>query len=103
MYRIIDERASGKTSRLMLIAKENGATFVCSNPRAMEAKARAYGILGIEFMSYSDAIDHMRNPDSRHTAEHRRSAIVIDEMENFVKYALGMNGSLIGYTISNED
>lgn len=103
MYRIIDGRGSGKTSRLMLLAKENGATFVCSNPRAMEAKAHAYGIVGIDFMSYTDAIDHMRHPDSRHTSENRRPAMVVDEIEAFVKCALGMNGPLIGYTLSNED
>ena len=39
MIRIIDERGSGKTSRLMLLAKENNATFVCSNPSAMKVKA----------------------------------------------------------------
>lgn len=103
MYRIIDGRGSGKTSRLMLLAKENGATLVCSNPRAMEAKAHAYGIVGIDFMSYADAIDHMRHPDSRYTAENRRSAMVVDEIEDFVQCALGMNGPLIGYTLSNED
>jgi len=103
MYRIIDGRGSGKTSRLMLLAKENGATLVCSNPRAMEAKAHAYGIVGIDFMSYADAIDHMRHPDSRYTAENRRPAMVVDEIEDFVQCALGMNGPLIGYTLSNED
>ena len=35
MYRIIDTRASGKTSRLMLLAKENNGVFVCANPYAM--------------------------------------------------------------------
>ena len=39
MYRIIDNKASGKTRKLMEIAKENKAVFVCSNPRAMEAIA----------------------------------------------------------------
>ena len=103
MYRIIDGRGSGKTSRLMLLAKENGATIVCGNPRTMEAKAHAYGIVGIDFMSYADAIDHMRHPDSKHTAENRRPAIVVDELESFVHCALGMNGPLIGSTLSNED
>ena len=32
MYRIIENRGTGKTSRLMLLAKENNAIFVCSNP-----------------------------------------------------------------------
>jgi len=39
MIRIIDEQGSGKTSRLMLVAKEQDAIFVCSNPKAMEYKA----------------------------------------------------------------
>lgn len=103
MYRIIDGRGSGKTGRLMLLAKENEATLVCGNPRAMEIKAHAYGIVGIDFMSYADAIDHMRAFDSRHTNENRKCAIVVDELESFVQYALGMNGPLIGYTLSNED
>lgn len=103
MYRIIDSRGSGKTSRLMLLAKENNAALVCSNPRAMEAKAHAYGIVGIDFMSYEDAIDHMRHPDSKYTSENRQHLIVVDEIENFIQCALGMNSRLIGYTLSNED
>ena len=103
MYRIIDNKASGKTHQLMNIAKETNSVFVCNNPRAMEAKAHAYGIVGIEFMSYADAIDHMRYPDGRYTAENRRPAMVVDELEAFVQCALGMNGPLIGYTLSNED
>ena len=39
MYRIIEGRGTGKTSRLMLLAKENDAIFVCSNPDAMKYKA----------------------------------------------------------------
>ena len=50
MYRIIDDRGTGKTSRLMLIAKENNAVFVCANVNAMEYKAKAYGIEGIKFI-----------------------------------------------------
>ena len=58
MYRIIDERGSGKTSRLMLLAKETGGVIVCSNPKGMAEKARAYGIQGIEFISYYDFAGH---------------------------------------------
>jgi hypothetical protein len=35
MIRIIDGRGTGKTSRLMLLAKEHNALFVCDNPDAM--------------------------------------------------------------------
>ena len=40
MFRIIDKSGTGKTGRLMLLAKENEADFVCSNPRAMNYKAK---------------------------------------------------------------
>ena len=53
MYRIIDGRSSGKTGRLMLLAKEKNAAIACSNPSAMRQKAYAYGITGIDFISYS--------------------------------------------------
>ena len=90
MIRIIDDRNTGKTSQLMLWAKEYDATFVCSNPKAMEYKAQKYGIEGIEFISYekfSTILNHEKN-------------YVIDEMENFIKSAFG--NSLIGYSISKE-
>jgi len=90
MIRIIDDRSTGKTSQLMLWAKEYNATFVCSNPKAMEYKAQKYGIEGIEFISYekfSTILNHEKN-------------YVIDEMENFIKSAFG--NSLIGYSISKE-
>ena len=90
MIRIIDDRSTGKTSQLMLWAKEYDATFVCSNPKAMEYKAQKYGIDGIEFISYekfSTVLNHEKN-------------YVIDELENFIKSAFG--NSLIGYSISKE-
>ena len=75
MYRIIDDRSTGKTSRLMLLAKENNAIFVCSNPEAMEWKAKQYGIDGIRFISYSQFVRDY-DPDIK--------CYVIDELEGFV-------------------
>ena len=57
----IGGRGSGKTKQLMLAAKENNAIFVCSNPAAMAEKARAYGIVGLNFMSYADAVGETRD------------------------------------------
>ena len=93
MYRIIDSRGSGKTSRLMLIAKENNAKFACSNPHVMEAKAHAYGIIGLEFISYGDLLKLGSKNDT----------VVIDEMESFVRYVITNTGNLIGYSLSNQD
>lgn len=91
MYRIIDTRASGKTSRLMLLAKETGAKIACANPSAMRQKAYAYGITGIEFISYKDLFEN----------GYEDYNVMIDEMEVFV--SLFINGKLTGYTLSNED
>ena len=54
MYRIIDKRCSGKTSRLLLLAKENNGIVVCRNPERMREKAYGYGLTGIDFVSYED-------------------------------------------------
>ena len=94
MYRIIDSKASGKTRQLMEIAKENKAIFVCSNPRAMEAKAHAYGIVGIEFIDYFTFLDDKGKEPANY---------VIDEIEMLLHYMFGMNRNLTGYTLTNGD
>ena len=95
MYRIIDDRSTGKTSRLMLIAKENNAIFVCSNPDAMRYKAKAYGIDGIEFISYGTFLQDYK--------EYQNTKYVIDELEYFLKTVFFYStNELIGYTLSIE-
>ena len=74
MYRIIDSRGSGKTSRLMLLAKETNSAIACMNPSAMKTKAYAYGITGIDFISYSQLFN----------GEYEGN-VMIDEMEEFIK------------------
>lgn len=94
MYRIIDNKASGKTRKLMEIAKENKAVFVCSNPRAMEAKAHAYGIVGVEFIDYFTFLDDKGKEPANY---------VVDEIEMLLHYMFGMNRNLTGYTLTNGD
>ena len=91
MYQIIDGRGTGKTSRLMLIAKETGATIVCRHPRAMQQKAYAYGITGVDFISYQDVFLQDLN----------KKKVLFDEIELFVQYCT--NGKLIGYSLSLEE
>ena len=91
MYRIIDSRGSGKTSRLMLLAKETNSIIACVNPYAMREKAHEYGITGLTFISYEELL----------TQSWTDYNIMIDEIELFVKYQL--SGILKGYTLSNED
>ena len=91
MYRIINNRGTGKTSNLMLLAKENNAIIACANPHAMEQKALAYGISGLEFISYTDLLKN----------DYYGSNIMIDEIEVFTQFHL--SGKIIGYTLTNED
>ena len=94
MYRIIDSRSSGKTSRLMLLAKENNSVIACSNPYAMREKALGYGITGLTIVSYEDIL----NKDNDYL---RGRTVMIDEIESFVQHQLFTK--LTGYTLSNED
>ena len=94
MYRIIDDRATGKTGRLMLLAKENNAIFVCKDPIHMRERAYDYGITGLDFMSYSDFNYEIQC--------HKKfnKPVLIDELDMYLKY---IEEKIIGYTISNED
>ena len=91
MFRIIDNRSSGKTSRLMLLAKETNSAIACSNPSAMRQKAYSYGITGIDFISYSDLF----------TGGWTEENVLIDELEEFVKQYIDAN--ITGYSLTNED
>lgn len=93
MYRIIDGRATGKTCRLMCLAKDTGATIACMNPENMKQKALNYGFVGINFISYKDLLACGRRFDK----------VLIDEIELFIQYAIGVNGKLIGYSLTNEE
>jgi hypothetical protein len=89
MFQIIDKRGNGKTSRLMLLAKENNGILVCSSPEAMRVKADAYGFHDLEIISNSE---YIKNIKSFH------KPIFIDELENFVKI-LSYN-QLAGYSLT---
>lgn len=91
MYRIIDNRGSGKTSRLLLLAKENNGIVVCANPTLMREKAYNYGIVGVEFLSY----EQYAYTDNYDTSK----PIFIDELELFLKK---FDYNINGYTISKE-
>lgn len=91
MYKIIDERSSGKTSRLMLLAKENNGIIVCRAPQAMQEKAYGYGITGIDFISYEKYL---------YTNDYDLSKpIYIDEIEQFLQI---IDDAIEGYTLSLE-
>ena len=94
MTQIVGNRSSGKTYKLMLYAKENNGTIICSNSNAMREKAKAYGLTGINFMSY---YDFLQSPTED------LGAYYIDELELFARYMTNdMRGNFTGYTLSLE-
>lgn len=89
MYTIIGARGTGKTYKLLMMAKENGATVICSNPNALREKAYAYGITGVNFASYMD-----------YATNKVEGKVAIDDLEHYAKTC---DSNLIGYTFSIED
>jgi hypothetical protein len=94
MIRIVDGRGTGKTSRLLLLAKEYGGVVICSNPHAMKVKAESYGLTNIPCYSYdeywSSSTDLMYNQDI---------PIFVDEIDEFLKH---WDANIQGYTASIE-
>ena len=91
MIQIIDTRASGKTSRLLLLAQETHGILVCADPRVIKERADLLGLTNIKnIISYHDFI--------KHNYEYN-TPIFIDELELFVK-SLGNN--FMGYSLSIE-
>ena len=87
MIRIIEEKNSGKTRKLMEACADNYGVFVCANPYAAREKAHAYGIVGIrDFISYEQFMSDI----------YAYTNYFIDELENMFKNRVG------GYTISLE-
>ena len=91
MKQIFDDRASGKTSRLILLAKEAGGIVVCRHPAAMKEKAIGYGITGVDFVSYQDYLDFIVSNEK---------PVFIDELSCFWKY---FDPNFIGYSETKEE
>ena len=96
MYRIADTRGTGKTSRLLLLAKENNGVVVCMHPRTMQEKAYQYGLTGIDYISYAEYIEFLGGYDNKICA---RRKIFIDELELFLTK---FSQYIAGYTVSLE-
>ena len=92
MYRIIDKRGTGKTSRLILLAKEKDCLIVCKNPQRLIEKAYAYGITGIKCISYEDFLNV--NYDIN-------LPVYIDDLDSFLPHIIE-EANIVGYTLSEE-
>lgn len=98
MYRFIDQKGTGKTKKLLEVAKEYNAIVVCENPEQLRQKAYNYGITGLDFISFAQFDLDVSN--SYPSGVTYNMPIVIDELDRYFKQ---VENNLIGYTISNED
>lgn len=89
MIKIIDNRGTGKTGRLLLLAKENDGIVVCKNIEKMRTRAYDYGLVGISFMSYED-FDFSYFYDC---------PVYIDDIDEFLLFK---NKDIKGFTVSEE-
>ena len=92
MYKIIDNNSCGKTKKLLTVASNDNGIVVCENPRAMEVKAKAYGIHNLKIISYYDCL---------HDNYDENKPLYIDEIDTFINEVT--NGKLAGYTINKEE
>ena len=93
MYRIIDKRSSGKTSRLLLLAKENNGIIVCQNPDKMMEKAHILGLTGIQYLSYGEFTQEIfKNVNYD-------KPIFIDDLDLYLRV---YEPNIAGYTISED-
>lgn len=108
MERVLGSSGTGKTKRLMEIAIENNGIFVCQNDMHMRAKASAYGLHGLQAMSYRDFIDEIKDhPVSwsdgmtiKGFKDEEGRPIFIDELEGFVQH-LCLN-RFVGYSLTGD-
>ena len=83
MIKIIDGNGTGKTRRLMEEASANNGVFVCDNVERYKEKARAYGILGLEIVSYTDLCTHKYSPEK---------SIFINKIDEYLAATSGVAG-----------
>lgn len=83
MYRIIDGRGTGKTSRLLLLAKEHDGIVICAYPEWMREKAYKYGLTGIDFISYTEFIKGIKERDVKVPMHHPDGSISQQEWKYF--------------------
>lgn len=76
---IIGSNSSGKTRKMLEMARDDDVIVVCKNPYSMEEKAKSYGIFGLEFIGY----------DNINNSPIYGKKLAIDELGEFFKHCYG--------------
>lgn len=88
MYRVIDDRDTGKTKKLLTECAKNKGVFICRHPQAVPEKCLAYGLPFIEAYGYNEISSVPTN-----------KPLYIDELEGFTQSYVN---NLAGYALSKE-
>lgn len=96
MNLIIRPRETGKARQLLEAAAQTDAIVAAENPGALQTKAKAYKIYGLEIISYDDLIE-----GNYHT--HQRA--YIHNGDKFMKYLMAKKYGLelCGFSATVED
>jgi hypothetical protein len=104
MFRLIGNRGTEKTKKLMEQAYQNNGIFVCQNAVHMREKADNYGFKGLIILSYDNLISDIKEhelPISKSVItgymEPEGRSIYIDSLEGFVQF-ICLN-KFVGYNI----
>ena len=95
MNKIIDYRGTGRTSRLITLAKKTGAIIVAPNhvqKDHIETLAKEYNITGVKIITFNDFLDRQKMVRDEDTH------FLIDNLDEIMAY-LGV----IGYTELKEE
>lgn len=93
MYRILGKRGTGKTTNLITLAKENGATLVVADVDYAVQKMYQLGITGVDIVSY--------NQFYLNKQEYFTKPYMIDGIDGFVEAIISRK--LVGYSASIDD
>lgn len=95
MIKIIDNRGTGKTKKLIKEAYENNLTLLVKDnlhKKGIIDKALSMGIPGISTMTYSEFKDHDRCGTDYY---------LVDDLDEYLKFI--SDNKIVGYSLTNED
>lgn len=87
MYQIIGNVDTGKTRKLLELAKAQDGVVCCETPQRMRQKAHAYGITGLDIVSW----------DEINLACAMNQPVFIDDLDQFIQYIIPR---LRGYSLN---
>lgn len=91
MIKLIGERGSGKTEKLIDIAVENNGTIVCKKPQHIVEMGYSMGLTNLKVVSYDS---YLANKESV------EGPVYVDDMDSLLET---LDSRIAGFTAARED